>query len=122
MTEDELKAIRERLEAASPGPWTADEVDLEGRRMVRKFEDRNPIQVVCRVGPTDNDRKWHKLDDRPLLNRDANADFIALAREDVAALLAYIETLERILADCQQDSLAYLAGVQDGLAVGKRPG
>ncbi len=103
MTKDELKTIRERLEAASSGPWFADETDLEGRRMVRKYEGKTPVQVVCRVGPTDDDRRWHEPGDRPLLNRDANANFIAHAHEDIAALLAHIGTLETRLQEVEED-------------------
>ncbi len=35
-------------------------------------------------------------------------------RTDIPRLLATVDELKAILADCQQDSLAYLAGVREG--------
>ncbi len=43
----------------------------------------------------------------------ANA-FIVSCATDIPRLLATIAELKAILADCQQDSLAYLAGVREG--------
>lgn len=79
MTKPDLDAIRARVEAATYGPWAV-------------IDDDGPSVVVSGAGLT------HSIDF--LLATDgkergwADAEFVAHAREDVPALLAYIEQLE----------------------------
>lgn len=87
----EIEAIRARLEAATPGPWT-------------KTKSNNPETRVCQVhsaqgavcapfwGPT-----------RSLDEANRNAAFIAHAPEDIRALLDCVEGMSKALefyADC----------------------
>jgi hypothetical protein len=85
MTDEELKAIRERLAKASPGPWRLflgceDQVAVGG-------PPENPL--VCTVS------KGHG---RP--HGEGNADFIVNAPADVSALLAEVERLNRERIEC----------------------
>jgi hypothetical protein len=66
MTEDKLKEIRARCEAATPGPW--------GVRIDK--DSLFPVQYSGWVG-----------------YENADAEFIANAREDIPMLLAEIERL-----------------------------
>ena len=80
MTPEELKAIEERCNKATPGPWTVDEhwdtyiwgpnKEMIAQKIVdiRGVGERLPIKE--------------------------NMEFVAHSREDVPALLAYIEELE----------------------------
>jgi hypothetical protein len=70
MTPD-LEQIKQRAEAATPGPWTS----FDGRSHIIHEEDG--FIAICQY--------------RPLPN--ANAEFIAHAREDIPALLAVIDEL-----------------------------
>lgn len=75
MTERELQAIRERWEAATPGPWV-------------KNVNRNGIVTsnYCITGL-----------------RDVDAYFIAAARTDVPALLAEVERLREEINELKSD-------------------
>lgn len=77
MTEDELKAIRERAEAAMPGPWvgfTSTWKVMVGERTQKSIAD------VCEYGGD---------------YFGANTQFIAHARTDIPALLDEIDLLTR---------------------------
>jgi hypothetical protein len=86
MTDEELEAIRERAEKATPGPWTTEQ-SYDG-------DPDTPVLVgdgeyLC-ASPDDGVRGGHLFED---------ADFIAHAREDVPALVAEIELLRATLRD-----------------------
>lgn len=81
MTDDELNAIRQRVEAATPGPWYRDmphaRVCATGR-------------IIGRIATVTKQGTWSVT-----VQDDANALFIAHAREDIPALLAEVERLRR---------------------------
>lgn len=85
LTPEQIAAIRERLEAATPGPWgregdpvTCNEVsDVRGIKLYGKYK-----AVRCR-------------DD---------ADFIAAAPTDIAALLAHVAALDAELAAARAEN------------------
>lgn len=75
MTKEEMQEIRERVEAATPGPW---EVAIHRK-------------VHGNLGPLD---KWHGMGPNVSEKRaKRDAEFIAAARTDVLALLDEIEKL-----------------------------
>jgi len=71
MTYERLDAIRARCDAAWPGPW-----DFR----VGNMSDRQPFEVL----PKDADYKYG-------FESEGDARFIAAAREDIPALLDYID-------------------------------
>ncbi len=100
LTDAELAEVHAREQAATAGPW---EWDHEQGRLV-KSEDRYTI-----LYPRSHNPGFVQID-----GPYSNLEFIAHARADIPRLLATIAELKTILADCQQDSMAYLAGVRDG--------
>lgn len=83
-----LDAIRERLQAATPGPWTVQNSTLNGHILTR-----------C-VGPNDlasDDDCVAELDVREGGLDAADADFIAHAPTDITQLLAHIDQLTQRL-------------------------
>lgn len=91
MTRDQLDAIRARVEAATPGPWEPSSDTLTWIHV----EAHGLTVAECRT----------------YLNRqhtdaqnDANAAFIAKAREDVPALLAEVERLTAEIKDAESDA------------------
>lgn len=96
MTDKDLQAIRARVEAASPGPWTVAE-DIEAGGCVLDATGRN----ICTAG----------LDGgAPGPRRDEDQTFIATARTDVPALLAEVERLKAALQTAR-GALADIAGL-----------
>lgn len=92
MTEERLLTIKVRAEAATPGPWVADEhafsVNLgynPDHKRTHGYGCGN--NFVCDL----NDGEYHEYYRED--EQRANADFIAAAREDVPALLAEVERL-----------------------------
>ena len=81
MTPEQLASIRERAEAATEGPW------LQGREKVRYESAR---EVYTERDPSRTSRDVCRADEA-----DEDAEFIAHAREDVPALLAEVERLQR---------------------------
>ena len=86
MTRPDLDAIRARCDAATPGPWKTESEQGHGRG-VRAIASVAWCPVACAVGK----------ESQSIGQRDAsrNARFIAHARTDIPALLAYVEELER---------------------------
>jgi hypothetical protein len=90
LTPDELKAIEERCEKATPGPWV--------HRM--NHHARNQQVQSSEVGLEGDDPESRPLFTgwawKPGGHRDArpNAEFIAHARTDIPALLAHIQEQE----------------------------
>ena len=85
MTQEELEKIREREQAATPGPWTVDIWSSQPNTV----QGISPIGICTDYG-----------DYGP---ENADAEFIAHAREDIPDLLqhieeqnSYIEGLEKI--------------------------
>lgn len=97
----DLEAIRKRCEAATEGPWlreTGDERrssnvirilhEIDGTRLYRRYEKVAEIWE-------DEDEGEQPAD--PSENSEADAEFIAHAREDVPALLAEVDRLRALL-------------------------
>jgi hypothetical protein len=90
MTNEELKAIRDRAEAATPGPWYWEKLDADGW---------NDTEMPCLVSASvegvmdfGDCEQYYPTEGSP--PNDKDAEFIAHAREDVPKLLAEIERLK----------------------------
>lgn len=81
MNSEQLNAIKERAEKATPGPWLVEESRYEG--------SFNAVSVDS------------NYDFPACLMRANNAEFIAHAREDIPQLVAEVERLRRIISDIQ---------------------
>ena len=89
LSSDELDAIRERAERATPGPWQASVV-------AQVHPSGRPAVASCHMQISEGGRS-------PLYDFKANAAFIAHAREDIPRLLADLDAARRALreiADC----------------------
>lgn len=90
MTRPDIDGIAKRAEAATSGPWEIEREELDGA-----FDDEEAARAFpMTIGPID---RWeHVLDsrDESVVQIEADAAFIAAARADVPALLAYIRELE----------------------------
>jgi hypothetical protein len=84
LTDDELRAIKARCEAATPGPWRS---YIEGR-------DHTSGSSFIMTGGTPRGEDIELSGATP-----ADQDFITHAREDVPLLLAEIENLRRRLRE-----------------------
>ena len=90
-SKEQIQAIRERAEKATPGPWIHHSV-------APRWDTPNSIGYDERggryhaTGPSHDEHDWQASVAK------ANADglFIAHAREDVPALLAYVGDLEQL--------------------------
>lgn len=85
MTEAELKAIEERAEKATPGPWIS-----EGSQIARRVSSKISVNdhMIVRDGGM-----WSE-----------NEKFIAHARTDIPALLAHIRAVE-----AERDAMRFTA-------------
>lgn len=107
MTSLELEVIRTRTGAASPGPWP-----------VRRLENRYPSAIgdgrtyPCvrgfRVPKTLYALAWQKVE--------ADAEFMAHAREDIPALMQDVVRLRALLADAY-DGLSQPGSEADAIAL-----
>ena len=99
MTSEELKAIRQRLENASDGPWSV-------RRIPNSYESQagdrhtHPCVRGFRVPRRLYNLAWQQCE--------ADAEFMAQARQDVPALLGEVEHLRAVVEECHA-ALAELA-------------
>jgi len=97
-----LDTIRERADAATPGPWaTALEVDHDGQYWVVTPPDGSVLFSVCKVG--------HKGEPKT----EEDAEFIAHARTDIPALLAHIDALHTLLVNLVDGIDGYWASLPD---------
>ena len=78
----DIEAIKGRLTAATPGPWRR---DGNHRAKVRGGDG----DTLTRVVPESSDEPWSLTDE-------ANADLIAHAPGDIAALIAEVERLREV--------------------------
>src|SRR5688572_7667341 len=91
MTAEELQAIRARIEGASDGPWSV-------RRIPNSYESEagdkhtHPCVRGFRVPRRLYNLAWQQCE--------ADAEFMAQARQDVPNLIAEIEHLRSTLRDC----------------------
>lgn len=89
----DLDAIRERAEAATPGPWCSYEGNLwQGTAKALAAYDADPDNAPWPYGNDSSGQLFHGEPRRP-----EDAEFIAHAREDVPALLAVVEQLRAAL-------------------------
>ncbi|MCC7075331.1 MAG: hypothetical protein IT383_28720 [Deltaproteobacteria bacterium] len=86
MTDDELKAIRSRCDAATRGPWKA---YVEGR-------DHESGSSFIRTGGEARGEDIELSGATP-----ADYDFIAHARQDVPALVVEVARLRRLLGEAR---------------------
>ncbi|WP_345483283.1 hypothetical protein, partial [Actinopolymorpha pittospori] len=105
-TDEELTAIEELAEAATPGPW-----------FVRALDDDLAMNLVAisTVPDSGHGERWPDFDHREIVAAtlvqgphryvdvadecwDENALFIANARQDIPRLIAEIKRLRRLLA------------------------
>ncbi len=117
LTAEQLAAIRERAEKATPGPWQL-------RTYVGDPDD--PKEVGISAGPLAESL----VTGDGFLPVQADAEFIAAAREEVPALLAHIEAVEADLThaarlhgvaiDERDAAMAKLAAVEAELAYEKQ--
>ena len=85
----DIDAIRERAEKATPGPWRVSG-DINHMVFTKSDAKDNRIPLIADCGHLHNaDTKQH------VAEMQNNAAFIANARTDIPALLAYIAELER---------------------------
>lgn len=94
MTEQELQAIKERVEKATPGPWGFD----KGKK---EHMDRRPAVIEVFV---EEENEWFISGDISDLK---DAEFIAHAREDIPALIAEVERLQKALKTTDADLYVY---------------
>jgi hypothetical protein len=83
LTITELEQIRQRAEAASPGPWsyTEDEYSWD------LYDGNLPMELKIIKAPKESEEYAEYWPER------ADADFIANARQDIPRLLTEVETL-----------------------------
>jgi len=93
-----IEEIRERLEAATDGPWEAR--DRGSPRPVWTHNGRHVNRVVATLNPD--------------LEVKANADLIAHAPTDLRRLLEVVGAAERLVAKTRHTHL--MTSMQDGLA------
>lgn len=129
MTDEELTAIRERAQRATPGPWESQGFDSypgdEGSAVVGTPGTKGSGLVAYALRPKDRHEDgesgadWYDAD-----QCDDDANFIAHARTDVPALVAEVERLQGIIDRVQKrarlesercdSDLSYLAEINDG--------
>lgn len=92
LTDEDLKAIRERVEKATPGEWITDVCYADnGGRYIAVCTSHRATEVLGEHGPGEDDAK-----------------FIAAAKSDVPRLLDEVERLKAKLAEAERmsDALA----------------
>ncbi len=101
MTDDELKAIRARCEAATPGPWVDRMLGPYGRQDMRRVMEGRKAGPTMHgeVARTYRDGGVHTSCTTGKLETErVNALFIAHARSDIPALLDEVERLRSLVA------------------------
>jgi len=83
MNQEQLNAIKERVEKATPGPWEID----------KNSDDSDFITDIW----FNQDGDHVEVHDKSILQSVLNALFIAHAREDVPALVAEVDMLRQAL-------------------------
>lgn len=95
-----IPEIRARCEAATEGPWETrpiDDCDPPGYRYnVYSVDNGGGWQICSLAGGTDS----HELADD--IEEQANADFIAAAKQDIPALCDHIDKLQSELSDAHK--------------------
>lgn len=96
---DRIQEIQARCEAATPGPWEADETGYDVITKAFSHKDKrtggygSEGNFICDL----NDGEYHEYADKT--EQVANAEFIAHAREDMPWLLAQLAELREKTRD-----------------------
>jgi hypothetical protein len=85
----DLQAIRKRAEAATEGPWQAHKYSVSSEH-TKSENYAGEIDDICSL----NDGEYIEN-----YNAEADAEFIAHARQDVPALIAEVERLREALEE-----------------------
>jgi hypothetical protein len=100
LTAEELKAIAERVERATPGPWAEEyqnEIPDDVRVCRRGLADDDTIGCIgCLALMGDYNEEEAEWTPETIMQWRADANFIAHARADIPALLAHIAELEEV--------------------------
>lgn len=103
LTDAQIQAIRERMEAASPGRWISRGWDVfeDGGEWSWTIDGRDDFLVLVMSGMVEQPPESHQAR--------ADGDFIAHAHQDIPALLAELERLTKPeLLDAQWQGLQRL--------------
>ena len=103
MTDEELEAVSARLEAATPGPW----------RVERPSE--HAVFVTADRSLGNRGRRLSLAAVEELAEQSGNADLIARAPSDLAALLAEVRLLRSMARDCERWAAGQEAGRLEAL-------
>jgi hypothetical protein len=98
MTPEQLAAIKARAEAATPGPWVPEFSDIYLQKYGPEYCWESGYFVLRSPEGAVVDYWANQADDSGLLLERPDAEFIANARQDVPALLAEVERLQRAAA------------------------
>lgn len=112
MTEDELKQIEARCNAATPGPWhTCDPIwrqaNSPGWVLAGDYDPHRGAGVVSAL----EIMEWEDGEDPCYTQSDVDLDFIANARTDIPALIAEVRRLQ-----LENERLIVLTSANDDLA------
>lgn len=95
LTDDALGEIKRRADAATPGDWSWNSYDAIGHRAFIDGEwDMEFIAHIAHLNDTDH---GDQIFGERKAEAQANAEFIAHARDDIPALLKHIAALRRQL-------------------------
>jgi hypothetical protein len=101
MTEEELKAIRERVDAATPGPWQYGSYDGNysiGSKVGDYIAWNVARHKCCRLYIDEEGNEQFDCSGTGPMNRN-DAIFVANARADISRLLDYINYIEKALKE-----------------------
>ena len=94
MTEQELEAIRQRCEAATPGPWIGDRND--GTIKYAMLGGKDGQAEVLKVDHKNGESGFYCGDEVPYEQCEANEEFVKHSRQDIPALLAEVKRLKNL--------------------------
>ena len=119
LTNDDLAAIRERAEMATPGPWDYDTVDVpdvyfsdgnerHGYQSYVVYVDTPDGKTIVDAANSNGGTIEEEHDEDGVYAWDEtarrNAAFIASARSDIPALLAHIDALTARVAELDRET------------------
>lgn len=102
MKQEQLNAIKERVTKATKGPW----------EVAYDTDDRDHVVDIWFDGEDNGHAEIH---DNNFGNAPYNAKFISHAREDVPALVAEVERLQKLLNTEKQNYVDHLKETKDQL-------
>lgn len=117
MTREQLTAIKQRIEKATPGPWVGDRTDG-----TIKYQMGQSGCECAAESPWDCPhlvlRVNHKSGDYGFLGqrRDEDAEFVMGARTDMPALVEALERAQEALKEIARDNCIYWKACRDNPA------